>query len=35
MIGRIPLPLRAGANELVIRVRGGVYASGGFYARIE
>lgn len=32
---RIPIPLRAGSNEIVIRVRGGVYASGGFFARIE
>ncbi len=32
---RIPIELRAGANEIVIRVRGGVYASGGFFARVE
>lgn len=30
----IPLSLNAGTNELVIRVRGGVYASGGFFARM-
>jgi hypothetical protein len=32
---RIPIELGAGRNELVIRVRGGVYASGGFFARLE
>lgn len=32
---RIPLPLVAGDNDLVVRVRGGVYASGGFFARLE
>lgn len=32
---RIPIELREGANEIVIRVRGGVYASGGFFARVE
>lgn len=32
---RIPVPLRAGTNELVLRVRGGTYATGGFFARIE
>jgi hypothetical protein len=32
---RIPVPLVAGANDLVLRVRGGVYASGGFFARVE
>jgi len=32
---RIPIELRQGANEIVIRVRGGVYASGGFFARLE
>jgi hypothetical protein len=31
---RIPIELRSGANELVFRVQGGVYASGGFYARV-
>jgi hypothetical protein len=30
----IPLDLRAGENDLVFRARGGVYASGGFFARI-
>ena len=32
---RIPLPVKKGENQIVIRVRGGVYASGGFYARLE
>ncbi|MGE4086168.1 MAG: hypothetical protein AB7H93_24550 [Vicinamibacterales bacterium] len=32
---RVPLRLRAGANEVVLRVRGGVYASGGFFARLS
>ena len=32
---RIPLQLRAGTNHLVIRVRGGVYATGGFFASVE
>ena len=32
---RIPIELREGANEIVIRVRGGGYASGGFFARVE
>jgi hypothetical protein len=32
---RIPISLNQGANEIVLRVRGGVYASGGFYARVE
>ena len=32
---RIPVPLQRGDNHLVLRVRGGVYASGGFYARME
>jgi len=31
---RIPLSLEAGDNELTLRVRGGVYASGGFFAAI-
>jgi hypothetical protein len=31
----IPLDLAAGQNELVFRVRGGVYASGGFFARVD
>ncbi len=30
----IPLELVAGENELVFRARGGVYASGGFFARV-
>ena len=32
---RIPFDLQEGANEIVIRVRGGAYASGGFFARVE
>lgn len=32
---RIPITLREGRNELVVRVRGGVYASGGFFSRVE
>ena len=31
---KIPLDLHSGDNDLVLRVRGGVYASGGFFARI-
>ena len=31
---RIPLDLKSGDNEMVFRVRGGVYASGGYFARI-
>lgn len=31
----IPLSLIAGTNDLVVRVRGGVYASGGFFARLS
>jgi hypothetical protein len=31
---RLPVTLRAGVNDLVVRVRGGVYASGGFFARL-
>lgn len=31
---RIPITLRAGRNEIVLRVRGGVYATGGFFARV-
>ncbi len=31
---RLPLRLRAGRNDLVVRVRGGVYASGGFFSRL-
>jgi hypothetical protein len=30
----IPLELVAGENQIVVRVRGGVYASGGFFARV-
>lgn len=32
---RIPITLREGENDLVLRVRGGTYASGGFFARVE
>lgn len=32
---RIPVDLKAGTNQIVIRVRGGVYATGGFYAAVE
>lgn len=32
---RAHLTLREGANHLVIRVVGGVYATGGFFARLE
>lgn len=31
----VPIDLVDGKNEIVVRVRGGVYASGGFFARIE
>jgi hypothetical protein len=31
---RLPLDLVAGDNDVVVRVRGGVYASGGFFARL-
>jgi hypothetical protein len=31
----VPLSLRAGINNIVIRVRGGVYATGGFFARVS
>lgn len=31
----VPLALRSGENRIVIRVRGGTYAAGGFYARVE
>lgn len=30
----LPVTLKGGRNELVVRVRGGVYASGGFYSRV-
>lgn len=32
---RIPIDVVPGENHLVFRVRGGVYASGGFFARVE
>jgi len=32
---RIPIDLKAGANAIVLRTRGGVYASGGFFATLE
>jgi hypothetical protein len=32
---RIPVDLQSGPNDIVIRVRGGVYATGGFFARLE
>lgn len=32
---RIPVDLRAGENHVVLRVRGGLYAGGGFFARME
>ena len=31
----VPVQLTTGSNEIVLRVRGGAYASGGFYAWIE
>jgi hypothetical protein len=31
---RMRVPLLAGTNEVVVRVRGGVYATGGFFARL-
>ncbi|MEZ5291877.1 MAG: hypothetical protein R2745_12395 [Vicinamibacterales bacterium] len=31
---RLPLDLVPGDNDVVVRVRGGVYASGGFFARV-
>lgn len=31
---RIPIEVRPGRNEIVLRVRGGVYATGGFFARV-
>jgi hypothetical protein len=31
----VPLHLLAGENSIVLRVRGGTYASGGFFARVE
>ena len=32
---RIPIQLKKGENQIVLRARGGVYASGGFYACLE
>jgi hypothetical protein len=32
---RIPIALHAGRNEIVVRTRGGVYASGGFFAALQ
>ena len=32
---RIPIHLKAGDNQLLIRVRNGQYASGGFFLRLE
>jgi hypothetical protein len=31
---RVRASLRAGTNDIVVRVRGGVYASGGFFCRL-
>lgn len=31
---RVPISLREGINDVVVRVRGGVYASGGFFSRL-
>jgi hypothetical protein len=31
---RVPITLRTGTNDIVVRVRGGVYASGGFFCRL-
>jgi hypothetical protein len=31
---KIPIDLRRGTNHLILRVRGGSYATGGFFARI-
>jgi hypothetical protein len=31
----IPVQLVSGSNDIIVRVRGGVYASGGFYAWLE
>jgi hypothetical protein len=30
----IPIDVRAGANEIVLRARGGAYATGGFFVRL-
>jgi hypothetical protein len=32
---RVPLELVPGKNDIIVRVRGGVYASGGFFSRLE
>jgi hypothetical protein len=32
---KIPIDLREGANDVVLRVRGGAYAAGGFFVRLE
>lgn len=32
---KFPLRLKAGANQIVLRVRNGQFASGGFFARLE
>ncbi len=32
---RVPVELRPGANQVVIRVRNGNFASGGFFVRLE
>ena len=32
---RVPINLKRGENVIVVRSRGGVYASGGFYAALE
>lgn len=32
---RVGITLRSGVNEIVLRVRGGRYAAGGFFARVE
>ena len=32
---RASLPLRSGSNEIVVRVVGGVYATGGFYLAVD
>ncbi len=32
---KISIDLRAGTNDIVIRIRGGISATGGFFARVE
>ena len=32
---RIPIELKSGENQILIRTRNGQYASGGFFARLE